>query len=328
MAEENPLSDTIQLANSVPVELDGLRVDQVLAQLFSDYSRTKLTTWLKQGDILVDGVELRPRDKVSSGQKIQINTVNQPISKWQGQPLELNIVAEDESFIIVNKPAGQIVHPGAGNPDNTLVNALLHYAPELDLLPRAGIVHRLDKNTTGLLIVARTLVAQNKLFKQMQARDIKREYLAVVHKLMIAGGKVDAPIGRHPTQRTKMAIVKSGKHAITHYRVKEKFRAHMLLSVHLQTGRTHQIRVHMSHIHHPIVGDPQYGRGIQIPINLSDQLSTSLTQFNRQALHACHISFKHPLTDLMCQYTASAPDDMEQLINLLRKDILHAITDD
>ncbi|WP_455217043.1 23S rRNA pseudouridine(1911/1915/1917) synthase RluD, partial [Kaarinaea lacus] len=242
-------------------------------------------------------------------------------TRWQPQKLPLDIVYEDDAVIVINKPPGLVVHPGAGNRDSTLGNALLHHAPELESVPRAGVVHRIDKDTSGLLVIARTLQAQKSLVEQLQARSFEREYEALTQGVMTAGGTVDAPIGRHPVNRLRQAVVASGKEAITHYRVREKFRAHTFISVKLETGRTHQIRVHMAHIHYPLVGDPVYGGRLRIPANASPELENALRSFKRQALHAARLGFVHPKSGKPVEWQVAMPDDMAHLIEACREDM-------
>jgi len=233
------------------------------------------------------------------------------------QDIPLNIIHEDEALLVINKPAGLVVHPAPGNPDRTLVNALLHYCPALAELPRAGIIHRIDKDTTGLMVVAKTLTAHTQLVQQLQAREIKREYLALVKGEMISGSSIDQPIGRHPSQRTKMAVVGKGKPAITHYRIKQRFGHYTLLHVQLETGRTHQIRVHLAYIHHPIVGDPTYGGRLQFPKDISEDLQQTLTHFKRQALHAWRLTLDHPVSKQQLSFQAEPPADFVKLIDQL-----------
>ncbi|MFP3874760.1 MAG: 23S rRNA pseudouridine(1911/1915/1917) synthase RluD [Thiohalophilus sp.] len=312
---------TEYLSGEVPDSLAGQRLDQALAQLFSQYSRSRLQQWLKQGCVRVDGRQLRGRDKVVGGEQVEIEALHEAQGEWQAEPIALDIVFEDEALIVLNKPAGLVVHPAAGNPEGTMLNALLHHDPDLARVPRAGIVHRLDKQTSGLLVVARTLAAQKQLVEQLQARRFLREYQAVVNGVLTGGGKVDAPIARHPTQRKRMAVVQNGKPAITHYRVEQRFRAHTWLRVTLETGRTHQIRVHMAHIHHPLVGDPTYGGRLRLPKGASAALIETLRGFRRQALHASKLGLQHPLSGEMLQWEQPLPADMAQLIDLLQQDL-------
>lgn len=321
MRQTDFMTNTVNLEAIIPVEMSGLRLDQALARLFSQYSRGRLQDWIKAGQVKVDGKLLRPRDAVQAGQCVVINATLVAQEQWEAQAIALNIVYEDETIIVLNKPAGLVVHPGAGNRNHTLLNALLHHAPELAELPRAGIVHRLDKDTSGLLVIARTLQAHQALIRAMQRRQIKREYLALVQGILISGGTVEEPIGRHPTQRMRMAVIHSGKRAITHYRVIERFPQHTLLRVELDTGRTHQIRVHMAHIQHSIVGDPTYAGRLKLPAGASEALKTGLITFKRQALHARHLAFLHPLTQQPLSFEAPIPDDLQGLLELLREDM-------
>ncbi|MDE1984887.1 MAG: 23S rRNA pseudouridine(1911/1915/1917) synthase RluD, partial [Gammaproteobacteria bacterium] len=249
----------------VPASLAGLRLDQALAQLFPEYSRSRLTQWIKDGRVMLDEHAPRPRDSVVGGQRLRLTVVEEPLVELKPQALPLEVVYADAGLIVINKPAGLVVHPGAGNPAGTLQNALLHYAPELVNVPRCGLVHRLDKDTSGLLAVARTLEAHTRLVAALAAREFEREYEAVVMGVMTGGGTVDAPIARHAVDRKRMSVREGGRAAVTHYRVIQRFRAHTHVSVKLETGRTHQIRVHLAHIRHPLVGDPVYGRRLAIP---------------------------------------------------------------
>ena len=308
----------LTLNHIIPDALANHRLDVALSQLFSDYSRGQIQHWIRDGQVQVDHqVIQKPRYLVVAGQKIDIKTTLPEQTASVAQSIPLDIIDEDEFLIVINKPVGLVVHPGAGNPDHTLVNALLHHAPQLSLVPRAGVIHRLDKDTSGLLVIAKTLPVHHRLIKDMQQRKIHREYRALVQGQMISGGTVDAPMGRHPINRTKMAIVRDGKDAITHYRVIERFAEHTLLNVQLETGRTHQIRVHLSHIKYPIVGDATYSRQRQFP-KLSEKQQAGLRKFNHQALHAYRLSLTHPITKKLCEWVAPIPDDMAKLIDLLR----------
>lgn len=307
----------------IPYEAAGRRFDQVLAELVPDYSRARLQQWIKEGHVLVDGKPCRPKDKVGGGEQVVLQVVLAPAQDWQPEAIPLDIVYEDESLLIINKPAGLVVHPASGNWEGTLLNALLHYAPELQNIPRAGIVHRLDKETTGLLVVARTLSAQNNLVEQLQARSFLREYEAVAMGVMTAGGKVEAPIGRHHTDRKRQAVTHNGKEAVTHYRVVERFRAHTHIRLQLETGRTHQIRVHMAHIRYPLVGDPVYGGRLRIPAGCIPALAEALRGFRRQALHAARLGLEHPVTGEFMEWQAPLPEDMQQLLAVLREDARH-----
>jgi 23S rRNA pseudouridine1911/1915/1917 synthase len=316
------MSSSEQLTVVIPDNFTGQRLDQALAQLFPDYSRARMQQWIKSGQVLVDGEQKRPKDKVIGGQKVSVEATSEEEVAWVGQDLPIDIVYEDEHLLVVNKAAGMVVHPATGNPDGTLVNALLHHAPELSEVPRGGIIHRLDKDTSGLLVVARTLKSQKYLVDLLQARDMKRQYQAVVCGLMPSGGTVEAPIARHPVDRKRMAVVHRGKPAVTHYRVIDRFRAHTHLRIDLETGRTHQIRVHMAHIRYPMMGDPVYGQRLRIPPDCSESLTETLKGFKRQALHAARLGLVHPATGKAMEWQAPLPDDMAHLIDELHKDIL------
>ncbi|MBB71557.1 MAG: 23S rRNA pseudouridine(1911/1915/1917) synthase RluD [Legionellales bacterium] len=313
-------SEHIELEATVPDDYAGLRLDQALAKLFPQYSRSRLQTWLKDGQVLVDDKVLRSRDKVLGGELITINATLKTEAAWEPQPIDLNIIFEDDALIIVNKPIGLVTHPGAGNPAGTLVNALLHHTPELEKLPRAGLIHRLDKNTSGLLVIARTLEAHTHLVAQLQARTMGREYEAIVCGVMTAGGSVDAPIGRHPIQRKQMTVIESGKPAVTHYRVLQRFRQHTHIHVKLETGRTHQIRVHMAHIHYPILGDATYGQRLRLPPQCDEALKLALQQCKHQALHARRLQVEHPISGETLQWEAPLPEDLQQILALLEED--------
>jgi len=310
------------LTERVPEELAGMRLDQCLAEMFPDYSRSKLQTWVKDGRVLVDGVQRKGREKLDGGEEIELNAEAEQVIEYDAEDIPLDIIYEDDSLLIVNKPAGLVVHPAVGNWNGTLVNALLNHAPNLDTLPRAGIVHRIDKDTSGLLMVAKTLQAHNSLVDQLQERTIHREYLALVKGWMTAGGTVDKPIGRHPVDRKRNAVRRDGKEAITHYRLERRFKRHTLIRVKLETGRTHQIRVHMAHINYPLVGDPVYGGRFQMPAECNPALAEALRNFKRQALHAAKLGLDHPETGEYCEWEQPMPDDMQNLINLLSENEL------
>ncbi len=302
----------------IPQTMAGWRLDRALASLFPDYSRARLQQWLLQGHILVNATLWRSKDKVQGGEAIQLTAQLAEEVTWQAQSLPLTVLYEDNDILVVNKPAGLVVHPGAGNPDSTLVNALLHHAPELAELPRAGIIHRIDKETSGILVVARSLPAHTHLIAQQQAHAFEREYQAVVTGVLISGGTIDAPLGRHPQKRTQRAVVADGKSAITHYRIIHRYRAHTHLRVRLETGRTHQIRVHLAHIRHPLVGDPVYGHRLSIPPQ--SQLKETLRSFQRQALHAELLGLTHPRTGQSMRWTAPLPEDLQTLLTALSQD--------
>jgi 23S rRNA pseudouridine1911/1915/1917 synthase len=313
------MTKTIQLQAIIPPESSGQRLDQALATLFSAYSRSQLQRWITDGYILVNGETRSVRYKVQGGEEVVIEAPLTAQTNWQPQSLDLPVIYEDDSLIILNKPAGIVVHPAAGNPDNTLVNALLHHYPELAEVPRAGLIHRLDKDTTGLLVVARTLEAHHHLVAELQQHHIQREYVCIVQGRVISGGTIEQPLGRHPTQRIKRAVILSGKPAVTHYRVLERFAHHTALQVNLETGRTHQIRVHLAHLGFPVVGDPLYGRK-QIPAGASPALMSALKQWHRQALHARRLQLVHPKTHEICEWTAPIPADFQALWDVLEKE--------
>lgn len=310
------------LTARVPEELAGMRLDQCLAEIFPDYSRSKLQTWIKAGRVLVDGEVLKGREKLDGGEEVELDAEAEIVIEDNAEDIPLDIVHEDDSLLIVNKPAGLVVHPAVGNWSGTLVNALLHHEPNLAVLPRAGIVHRIDKDTSGLLMIAKTLQAHNSLVEQLQERSIEREYLALVKGWMTAGGTVDEPIGRHPVERKRNAVRRDGKEAITHYRLEQRFKRHTLIRVKLETGRTHQIRVHMAHINYPLVGDQVYGGRFQMPAECNPDLAEALRRFKRQALHAAKLGLEHPETGEYCEWSVAMPDDMQNLLRLLAENEL------
>lgn len=316
------LSDNlINLEAETGPEHFGLRLDQVLADLFPEFSRSKLKIWIQEGNVTLNGdVITVPRHKIQMEEVICVTAEMDVQVTSEAQDIDLDIVYEDEHILVINKPADLVVHPGAGNPSGTILNALLNHVPDIDKVPRAGIVHRLDKDTTGLMVVAKTLQAQTHLVDQLQHRVMSREYEAVAIGTMVAGGIVDAAIGRHPTKRTHMAVREFGKPAVTHYRVKEKFRAHTHVRLKLETGRTHQIRVHMAYIKHPLVGDPVYGGRPRLPKGASESFINTLRRFQRQALHAAQLSLFHPETDEWMTWKAPLPEDMVNLLSELRED--------
>lgn len=315
------MSEQVELNAQVPTEMFGMRLDQVVAQLFPDYSRSRLQSWIKDGQLTVDGKTLRPRDKLSGGEQIKVSVLLEVQDQHAPQLIPLDIVYEDEHILVINKPSGLVVHPGAGHADGTLLNALLHHSPEIGLVPRAGIVHRLDRETTGLMVVAKTITAQTDLVVQLQERTMGREYEAVVNGVMTGGGCVDEPMARHSKNRQKMAVVGVGKEAITHYRVLQKFRAHTHIRLKLETGRTHQIRVHMAHINYPLVGDPLYCGRFRIPKGCSEKMLATLRAFKRQALHAKKLELWHPETGEKMSWEIDLPNDLKQLLAVLKKDV-------
>lgn len=307
-----------QIISKVPPEMDGQRLDQVVASLCPQYSRSQLQKWIKAGHIRVDNKVLKPKERLTGGEEIVLDAILEPQTEFDAEAIPLDSVYEDDAIMVLNKPAGLVVHPAAGNWSGTLVNALLHYSPDLEMLPRAGIVHRLDKDTTGLMVVAKTLEAHTALVAALQERDVSREYLALVHGNVVAGSTIEANIGRHPVDRKRQAVTEGGKEAITHYRIEERFTHHTLLRVSLETGRTHQIRVHLSHKHMPIVGDQVYGGRPRFPAGASETVRQAVQQFPRQALHATRLGLKHPTTGEFMQWEVPVPDDMAGLLITLR----------
>jgi 23S rRNA pseudouridine1911/1915/1917 synthase len=304
---------------TIPPELSDRRLDQAAAELMPEHSRSRLQSWIKSGVLTVNGKARKPRDKVMLNDVLELDAEPEVQVTWEAEPITLDIVYEDEHLLVINKPAGLVVHPAAGHADGTLVNALLNYAPEVENLPRAGIVHRLDKDTSGIMVVARSLIAHTSLVNQLQERTMGREYEAVVVGSLTGGATVDAPIGRHPQDRKRMAVVSSGKPAVTHYRLIERFAAHTHVRCKLESGRTHQIRVHMTHVRHPLVGDPVYGGRLRLPKGTTEELREVLAAFNRQALHARQLTLEHPETGEILTWEVPLPEDMVHLIEALRK---------
>ena len=305
---------------TVPDEASGERLDKVLAKVFPPHSRSKLQAWLKEGRITLANETPSGRLSVTGGEILRLQMPPLAQIEWAAEPLALSVVHQDEHIVVIDKPSGLVVHPGAGNPAGTLANAILHQYPAAGALPRAGIVHRLDKDTSGLLVVALTELARSELIQGLEARAISREYLAVVNGRPISGGTVDASIGRHPRNRLKMAVTSKGRPAVTHYRLGQCFRSHTLLKLQLQTGRTHQIRVHMAHLGFPLVGDPVYGGRFQLPPRSSPQLITTLQGFQRQALHAAVLALVHPATGESLRWESVVPSDFAALIDALSID--------
>lgn len=306
---------------TVPEELAGQRLDQALARMFPEYSRSRLKSWLLKGFITVDEQAMRPRDAVSGGECILLQPQPETALESEPEALDLNVVFDDQHCLVVNKPAGLVVHPGAGNPRGTLMNGLLHRVPELDQLPRAGIIHRLDKGTSGLLLVAKTLEAHTELTRALSAREISRHYLAVCNGILTGGGSIDEPLGRHPVDRLKMSVQQGGKPAVTHYRVIRRFAAHTYISVRLETGRTHQIRVHFAYRRHSLVGDQTYGGRLAIPAGASERLRETLRKFKHQALHAERLAFLHPVSGERIDLQAELPPDFAELLEVLAEDL-------
>jgi 23S rRNA pseudouridine1911/1915/1917 synthase len=321
---------TIRHEALVPLTAAGRRFDQALAEMFPDYSRSRLSGWIKSGAVTLDGAQAPPRQLLRGGEQVLLQVQLETEVSSTPEAIALDIVHEDEHLLVLNKPAGLVVHPGAGNPAGTLLNALLHHDPKLAELPRAGIVHRLDKETSGLMVVARTLPAYTALVDLLSRHEVERQYEAVVLGTMVAGGTVDAPIGRSMGDRLRQSVrdEEDGKRAVTHYRLRERFRAHSLLKCQLETGRTHQIRVHMAHINHPLLGDPMYGGGLKLPKGASPELIAELRGFRRQALHAERLSFVHPISGETLSFRAERPADQEQLIVALRADLAAHGADD
>lgn len=319
---------TVQDNVKVPMELGQKRLDQVAAILFPDHSRSRIQTWIKAGQLTVDGKTLKPREKLVGGEHLALNAEIEMQERWLAEPVDLDVVYADDDIIVINKPAGLVVHPGAGTPGGTVLNGLLHHYPEVGSIPRAGIVHRLDKDTTGLMVVARSLTAHTSLVAQLQDRSMGREYEAVVTGVMTGGGKVDEPIGRHPSVRTKMAVSHAGKPAVTHYRVLERYRNHTLIRCKLETGRTHQIRVHMAHIHYPLVGDPLYAGRMRLPKGVHPDVARALRGLGRQMLHATYLELVHPRSGETMAWQVDLPDDMVDLLALLEADAEGDLPDD
>lgn len=321
---------TIRQEAAVPLAAAGRRFDQALAEMFPDYSRSRLSGWIKSGAVTLDGARVPPRQLLHGGEQVRLEVELEAEVASAPEDIALDIVHQDEHLLVLNKPAGLVVHPGAGNPGGTVLNALLFHDPALAELPRAGIVHRLDKDTSGLMVVARTLPASTALVDLLSRHEVERQYEAVVMGTMVAGGTVDEPIGRSLGDRLRQAVrdEEDGKRAVTHYRLRERFRAHTLVQCQLETGRTHQIRVHMAHIQHPLVGDPLYGGGLKLPKGASEPLIAALRGFRRQALHAEKLSFVHPATGETMTFTTPRPPDMEALIDALRQDTRERGLDD
>jgi len=305
---------------TLPLEMAGRRLDQALAELLPQFSRTRIQRWIEEGAVRVNGLAPRARDVVVGGEVAAVEARVQTETGVAAEKLPLDIVHQDASIIVLNKPPGLVVHPGAGNREHTLQNALLAHDPKLARVPRAGLVHRIDKDTSGLLVVARTLEAHTALVAALGDHEIEREYLALCTGVMTGGGTVDEPIGRHRTQRTKMAVRRDGRAAVTHYRIETRYRAHTLARVRLETGRTHQIRVHMAHAGYPTVGDPVYGGRRRIPAGATPALKSALEGFHRQALHAARLSFSHPKSGKPVKYEAPIPPDLADLLGALERD--------
>jgi 23S rRNA pseudouridine1911/1915/1917 synthase len=317
-----PKFQTHQIA--LPLELAGRRLDQALAQLLPQFSRTRIQRWIEEGAVRVNGLAARARDVVVGGETATVEARHPPETGVAAEKLPLDIVHEDAAVIVLNKAPGVVVHPGAGNREHTLQNALLAHDTKLKRVPRAGLVHRIDKDTSGLLVVARTLEAQTALVAALAAHQVEREYLALCTGTMTGGGTVDQPIGRHRTQRIKMAVRSDGRAAVTHYRIEKRFRAHTLARVRLETGRTHQIRVHLAHAGYPVVGDPVYGGRRRLPAGATPELQAALAGFRRQALHAARLEFTHPKSGKTVTFSAPLPADFVDLLGVLARDAAEA----
>jgi 23S rRNA pseudouridine1911/1915/1917 synthase len=305
---------------ALPLDFSGLRLDQALARALPQYSRARLQTWIEAGAVEVDGRRLRAKDKVVGGEQVRIEARIEAEGRVAAEELPVDIVFKDRALFVINKPAGLVVHPGAGNAAHTLQNALLAVDPKLALVPRAGLVHRLDKDTSGLLVVARTPEVHTALVSALAEREVERHYIALCTGVMTAGGTVDEPIGRHRSVRTRMAVRSDGRQAVTHYRVMTRFRAHTLVRAELETGRTHQIRVHLAHIGFPIVGDPLYAGRRRVPAGCSPQLLSALSEFRRQALHAARLKLVHPISGREVEWEAPVPPDMQHVIDVMHAD--------
>jgi 23S rRNA pseudouridine1911/1915/1917 synthase len=303
----------------IPERMTGYRLDVALSEMLPDYSRSKITAWIKSGDALVNNKAFKPKDKVNGSQMVMLSLNKKQSNDWSAENIALNIVFEDEDIIVINKQFGIVTHPGAGNWTGTLANALLYYDPSLSKLDRAGIVHRLDKNTSGLMVIAKNEKSQKYLIEQLQSHLVDREYSAIVYGHMIAGGTIDEPIGRDPKDRVKQAVSMSGKDATTHYRAIDRFKSHTHVKAILETGRTHQIRVHLSYVGHSLIGDPMYGGRVRFPKKASEELKEALLNFKRQALHSKKLTLAHPISGESMSWKAPLPDDMLELLKVLEK---------
>ena len=302
----------------IPDRLSGQRIDSVLAEMLPSVSRSKISSSIKAGDVLLNSHKLKPKDKVSGSETICLNIMNNQTNKWDAEDIPIDLVYEDDDIIVINKPAGLVTHPGSGNWNGTLANALLHHYPNLSNLDRAGIVHRLDKNTSGLMVVAKNIKSQKYLVEQLQSHSVVREYSAIVYGHMISGGTVDHPIGRDPRDRVKQSVLRNGKESITHYRVMDRFLNHTHVKAILETGRTHQIRVHLAYVGHPLIGDPLYGGRVRFPKNARQELKYALRSFDRHALHSKKLTLLHPETGISMSWKVEPPNDMKELINCLK----------
>ncbi|HUF74334.1 MAG TPA: 23S rRNA pseudouridine(1911/1915/1917) synthase RluD [Gammaproteobacteria bacterium] len=314
------MNDSVSRQTTVPAEFAGQRLDRAVAEIWSDYSRSRIRQWIESGELTLDGAVVAPRQKLRGGETIAVDAAIEPVLELAPEPIPIEILHEDADVIVVDKPAGLVVHPGAGNPGGTLLNALLNFDASLAQVPRAGLVHRLDKDTSGLLVVARNLISQQRLVGMIERREVTRVYRAVCQTALTGGGVISAPIDRNPRDRTRMAVRENGREATTRYRLIERFRAQSHVEVELETGRTHQIRVHMAHIRAPLVGDPVYGGRPRLPRRPSEDLRRELTGFPRQALHARSLSFRHPGSGEALRFESALPEDIERLLAVLRSD--------
>jgi len=301
----------------IPERMSGQRLDVALSEMLPDYSRSKITDWIKSGEALINHKTFKPKDKVSGSEMVELTISQKKNNDWLGEDIPLNVVFEDEDIIVLNKSVGMVTHPGAGNWSGTLANALLYYEPNLATLDRAGIVHRLDKNTSGLMVVAKNEKSQKNLVEQLQTHSVSREYSAIVYGHMVSGGTVDEPIGRDTKDRVKQAVSSHGKEAVTHYRVLDRYRNHTHVKAILETGRTHQIRVHLSHIGYPLIGDPMYGGKLRFPKKADEALKDALVDFKRQALHSRKLTLTHPISGKLMSWKAPLPEDMLALLDVL-----------
>lgn len=313
------MSEVIEADFIIPVSLGEQRLDRALAELMPEHSRSRIQGWIKSGAVNVNGQVVRPRDKVATDDVVSVHAEIESQERWEAEDIAIDIIYEDDHIIVLNKPAGLVVHPAAGHASGTLVNALLHHYPDIAKLPRAGIVHRLDKDTTGLMVVAKSLVAHTSIVDQLQTRTMGREYEAIVTGVMTGGGCVDQAMARHPQNRIKMAVHPFGKPAVTHYRLIERFDAHTHIRLKLETGRTHQIRVHMTHLHYPLVGDPVYGGRLRLPAGASEEVADAVRDFKRQALHAKKLTLIHPESGEEMSWEVDLPEDMVYLLTMLKQ---------
>lgn len=322
------MAERIVKEAQVPLDLHGKRFDQVATELFSDFSRSRIQLWIKDGSLQVDGKVTKAKEKLYGGEALTLDVSVEDQEVHEAEDIPLDVVYEDDDILVINKPAGLVVHPAVGNRDGTLLNAMLFHAPQVAHVPRAGIVHRLDKDTTGLMVIAKTLAAQTDLVAQLQERSMGREYEAIAIGVMTGGGMVDEPIGRHPHNRQKMAVEPiNGKESVTHYRLLKRYKGHSHIRLKLETGRTHQIRVHMSHIKYPLLGDTQYAGRLKMPKSCTEALQEGLRGFNRQALHAKKLSLSHPVTGEWMEWEVDLPEDMQHLVALLEEDLAQSLPD-